>query len=57
LKTLTYYHETKKLLGFIAENYGDYSLAAIKTILTDAKEKIEEKNELEVSVKNLNLRL
>ena len=57
MKTLTYYHETKKLLQFIAENLPDYTLGAIKTILTDAKEEIEEKNEVEVSVKNLNLRM
>ena len=55
MKRLTYYNETKKLLEFIAENWPDYSLGVIKTILTDAKEEIEEKIEIEVTVKSLNL--
>lgn len=56
MKTLTYYHETKKLLRFIAENLPDYTVGAIKVILTDAKEEIEERTEGEVTVKNLTLR-
>ena len=56
MKTLTYYHETKKLLQFVVKNWPDYSLGAIKAILTDAKEEIEEKTENEVDIKNLNLR-
>lgn len=56
MKTLTYYTETKKLLEFIADNWPEHSLGVIRTILTDAKEKIEEKTETEVAVKNLRLR-
>lgn len=55
LKKLTYYHETKRLLRFIGENWPDYSLKIIETILTDAKEKIKEKIETEITIENINL--
>ena len=55
MKTLTYYHETKKLLRFISDSWPQYSVGVIKTILTEAKEQIEEQIETTVTAKSLNL--
>ena len=55
MKKLTYYEETNKLLRFITDNWPDYSIRMIKTILTDAKEKLEERIETTVTTKNLDL--
>ena len=55
MKKLTYYEETNKLLRFIIDNWPDYSVRMIKTILTEAKEKLEEQIESTVTTKNLDL--
>ena len=55
MKILTYYHETKQLLKFISDTWPQHSIGVIKTILTEAKEEIEEQAETTVTPKNLNL--
>jgi len=53
MKTLTHYEDTKMLFSFISENWSNYSIGVIKTILTEAKEKLEERIETTVTLKNL----
>lgn len=55
MKTLTYYKETKELLKFISDSWPDLSIGMIKVILADAKEVLEERNDIIVTAKNLNL--
>ena len=59
MKKLTYYNETKQLLEFIAENWPEHNPDAIKTILADVKQEIEERNIQKmkrVSIKNVRIR-
>lgn len=45
MKILTHYKQTKELLKFISDSWPDVDVGAIKTILIDAKEEIEERQE------------
>jgi len=57
MKTLTHYEDTRVLFSFISENWSNYSIGVIKTILAEAKEKLEEHIETTVTLENLDLDL